>query len=538
MRLARIFLLAMFVACPISAGAVDLNLGAMIEGGYDSNIYRSSSNRKGDGSFRFTPTIGFELPGRTFSGDIYYLPTYEVFTTYSDANGLTHEVFNHLSWLPSEKTDVRMTNRFRAVDVLNFGDPDTIDEGVAVIPDNDIARERVYIFGTGLAVNHAISSRWTSNTTMNFDLFESERRLTADSKSVGGFQSFDYGLTASDEIGAGGGFTAQFFDEVPGLPASNTYIAQIFASYVRHFGERTTVSVQLGPAYIFTSQNDFSRSITTQGYPYIEIDSDTTVGEITSNQNIPIADSFGQNLTDDTPVLAGSVVVPDAGECLNDGMNPVLFEGSRCSYNRLLRNDATYPDEQAPIATIVSSDDTEVEIAGSNQGTSDSRWTLFGEVAITQMWLPTLASTLAYTRSESSANGLGASAVADAVLFRTTWKPSELWDLQLRASYVRRENPNDLSRTFVQVGADDMLTSFSLVQANGYQTVVEESSSVDTHRWGVVARAARRITRHITASVNVSYADQRSQHTSRNPNDFGTFLAYFGVEYDFDPFRF
>ena len=51
-------------------------------------------------------------------------------------------------------------------------------------------------------------------------------------------------------------------------------------------------------------------------------------------------------------------------------------------------------------------------------------------------------------------------------------------------------------------------------------------------------RAARRVTRRISASLRLSYSDQQSQNTSRNPNDFGNFLAIVGVKYDFDPFRF
>jgi hypothetical protein len=180
---------------------------------------------------------------------------------------------------------------------------------------------------------------------------------------------------------------------------------------------------------------------------------------------------------------------------------------------------------------------SDIQISGSNDGSNDMSWNLFGEVAVTHLWLPTLATTLSYNRRESTANGQGAGTVADSVEFLTTWQPSELWDFSFRASYVRRETPTDLSRTFLQVDVDDTF-AIDLVQANSLSTVIEADNSVDTHRWGLFLRAARRITRNLSGSMRVSYSDQRSKHTSRSPNDFGNFLAIVGIKYDFAPFRF
>ena len=69
-------------------------------------------------------------------------------------------------------------------------------------------------------------------------------------------------------------------------------------------------------------------------------------------------------------------------------------------------------------------------------------------------------------------------------------------------------------------------------------SVVEESTAVDTERWSIYARAARRLTRHISVSIRSQYSLQISDDTSRNPNDFGNFSVALGFKYDFDPFRF
>jgi hypothetical protein len=535
MRPVSLLLIALTASLPMAADAVDVDLGAMVEGVYDSNIYRTSSNQKQDGSFRFTPTIRIDVPGRKFSGDVYYAPTYEVFTTYSDANDLTHYLANTLNWLPSEKTTVRLFNRFEAVDVLNFANP---DQPGGQPPDNDIERERLHIFGSQLSVSHLISSRWTSETLANFDLFNSEKDTTVDSRGVSAYQLVEYGLTASDRIGGGLGGTFQFFEDTPYQPKSKTFTYNIFASYARDFGERTTLTLRVGPALIHTMQDaldEGERSI----YPFISVgDQNTNVAALENALGYDVKDAFGNDLPGNTPVAAESLLIPDADNCVTDPVNKSLYDERSpiCARDRLLRSDAAGAEQVAWQAVAM---EDMVTVSGFNNGTDDMRWTIFAEAAITHLWMPNLASTLSYNRREAPARGQGASTVADSVIFQTTWQPSELWDLSVRGSYLHQESPTNLSSTFAQIEVDDVTApGIPLVTRTGESSVIEVSNEVATHRWGVVLRAARRITRRISGTAYLGYADQRSKHTSQSPNDFGHFLAIVGVKYDFDPFRF
>jgi hypothetical protein len=510
MRPVSLLILTLATLLPSVAFAIDVDFGARVEAVYDSNVFRTSDDAKQDGSFRFTPTIRIEGANSKFSGDILYEPTYEVFTTYSEANDLTHLLLNSFDWRPTEKTDLTWVNSFQAVDVLNFGNIDTIDEGTTPAPSNDIERERIHLFGSSISVAHAIDPRWDSNTDFSYNLFNAERKNSVDSNSVAGFQAFNYGLTAADRIGGGGGVTAQFFDKSLTLPSSNTFVYQIFATYLRNFGESTTVSIRIGPAAIHTIQDSGSGSVTSV---------------------------FPANEGDNRGFL-----VPNANSCVTQAqaggpLDPVLLEGSRCALTEEVPFDDTLPEDMQSAAwqALNAASEQEVTITGSNSGSNDLRWTVFGEVAVTHLWLPTLSSTLSYNRSENTANGDGGSAIADTVQFSTTWRPSELWDLSFRASYVRRESPNNLSRTFVEVEIDD---ATGLVMTNGSARQVEVSNNINTHRWAVAARAARRISRRMSASARFSYSDQESAHTGRSPNDFGDFLAVVGIQYDFDPFRF
>lgn len=536
MRLAPRVLMVLVAFLPVSAAAVDVELGASAEAVYDDNVFRTSDNPKEDASFRLSPKLRVKSQDTKLGASLFYIPTYEAFATYTDANNWTHQLGTTFDYAAGEKTTLTLDNQFRVLDVLNYTDDDTIDEGVPTIPNNDIEREQVILDDATFNVSHQISSHWTSDTNLGFSSFNADRRNTVDSMTVSAFQNFNYALDAADLVGIGGGVVVQMFDEVTTLPASNTFVYRLFGSWAHEFGDSTTLSVRVGPAYIVTDQDNAPfQSTGNDEYPYILVDRDTTVGQLNQRQNVNI-DDFGQGLTDATPVPAGSVVVPDSGQCVGAAAT-ALFEGSRCAFHRLLRNDAAFPAEQAPIPTITSSL-TDVTLLGSNSGSDDGQFTVFGEVLLTQRWTPLLSSTLSYSRSESTASGQGTTTIADTVSLLTVWRPSELWDLSARASYVRRKSPTALSRTFLEVTGDAGLTSFDIVQLTGNAVFVEDNNSVDTERWGITARAARRLTRHITVAARTAYSNQSSKHTSRNPNNFSNFTAILGFQYDFAPFRF
>ena len=132
---------------------------------------------------------------------------------------------------------------------------------------------------------------------------------------------------------------------------------------------------------------------------------------------------------------------------------------------------------------------------------------------------------LSYNRRESTANGPGCqSTIADSVLFRTNWQPSELWDLSLLASYVRRESADEpLADLRCRSNSDNSFLAprLRLVQLTGDARVVEVSSSVDTHRWAVTLRAARRITRRVSRLVREwATPTRRSQAHESKPQRF------------------
>jgi len=519
MRLASTISSFVIALLPLAAGAVDVKLGVETVAVYDTNVFREGSDEKDDGSFRFSPSISIENQDGKLGVDIFYKPTYEVFTTYTDASGLTHYLKNHITYAPSEKTNLELTNIFRKLDLLNFDDPDTVDEGTIPIPDNDIERDEMIIYNAAFNLSHAFTPRLSSDTDLAFSLFDTDRRNSVDNRTVSAFQSFSYAINAANTVGGGGGVVVQMFDKVNTLPESNTFIYRLFGSFVRKFGESTTLSIRAGPAFITTDQENASGS-GNPTYPFLEFNS--------------------------PGVAPGSLKVPDADTCLVAPAPPYLFEGNKCALNRVLRSDhpedlGLAPNDFAGLANAfdqIRMLSTDTVIAGSSKGSDDSTFAIFGEVTLTHRWMPTLVSTLSYNRNQNTASGQGTSTIADTVSFFTGWQATERWDLSMRATYIKRESATDLSRTFAQVDRDISLAPIGLVMLTGDATVVEESTSVDTQRWSVYLRAARRLTRHTTLSANFAYSDQTSKHTSRSPNDFGDFRVLVGFKYDFEPFRF
>ncbi len=149
-------------------------------------------------------------------------------------------------------------------------------------------------------------------------------------------------------------------------------------------------------------------------------------------------------------------------------------------------------------------------------GNSDNRITFFAEANITQRWTDTLTSSVLYNRSEDTANGLGASTIADRVTFRTTWTPTDLWDLSIRGDFLNRESPSNLD----QGGAGR-----------------SQSEEVESRRWTVAGRVARRLSRAITMAVTARYSDQDTENTTVGSGSFDNFVGILSFRYDFDPFR-
>jgi hypothetical protein len=532
MRLAQTAFSFFLMLLPVAAGAIDLNLSAEGVTGYDDNIYRTSRDETDDLIFRLTPTVGFSSEESKMGWSLVYRPTYEIFAQHTDANELTHDLRGEFDYILNDKTAMSLTNRYRRLEVLNFPLDDGVDDESNVVPDNDIRREKIDINDGSFGLNHAFSPKWSGQTNASYRLFYTSRKNSNDSKAFTGSQSFQYALNAANDVGLGASITAQMYDEFEFQPASNTFFYNIFGTWVRRFGERTTLSIRGGPTIINTDQDDIAPPTAATEFPHAMVQPG---GESASDLRKKYEFLVGQlDTATDTinplpaVVPGGSVLVPDAADCGNS-FNAMA---DRCQARYVVL--ASDPD-----AASIQGDLVPLTLVGSSSGTDDYKITFFGEVEIKQRWTPNLFSSLAYNRRDATASAQGSGSVADMVTFLTSWRPSERWDLSVRGTWLRRQSATEISQAIL--GAVD-----PLVNPNRYVQLLDTNNlayygvnrAIDTERWAVHARAARRVTRRTTMTLRLSYANQETRHSDRNPDTFENFMALFGVRYDFDPIRF
>jgi hypothetical protein len=531
MRLAKTALLLFPMLLPMAAGAVDLNLGAEVVTGYDDNIFRARRHETDDAIFRLTPDIELQSQDLKLGWSLRYRPTYEIFVQHTDANELTHDVRGTFDYTLNDKTAIRLVERYRRLDVLNFPEDDGVDDEDTVVPDDDIRREAIDINDGSISLSHTFSPKWFGQTDASYRLFYTSRKNANDSKTVSGSQSFRYALNAANDVGFGGSVTVQMFDEFEFQPASNTFFYNLFGTWVRRFGESTTLSLRGGPALIHTDQDDINVvNGSAPLYPHIQLGQPETVGDLV-NKYVFLSGELETGSPDPVsfqgdPVPAGSVLVPSFDAC-GSTYNAMA---DRCQPRYLIRESDPYA------TTIKDADPKALTLFGSGRGTDDYKVTFFGEVELTPRWTPTLVSTLLYNRSQGTASAQGSGTIADMVSLLTAWQPSELWDLSIRGTYVRRESANEISQEIL--GAVSPSGDPGYIELDGNLAYTSVANPIDTERWSVYARAARRVTRRTTLTLRLSYADQQTKRSSRNPDTFENFMALFGVRYDFDPIRF
>jgi hypothetical protein len=481
---------------------------------------------------------------------------YEKFVTYDEADELSHFAAAAVQYQFNDKTALSFLNRFSKTQSMNQGalipEQDASGDDIQDVPDSEVRRDDIYRNHAALSMTHSFGPRTVGSLEVAHSYFDSDRSNTAENFSLATTGNLEYAVTARDRVGGGAGFTWQNYEEVRGQPESNSYIYRLFASWVHNFGEDTELKVQVGPALIDTKQKKAS-SFTVDVYPHFVVTAATDVDGAYDalGLNIPgdVKDLDGMLLDPDTPVSAGSVLVPEDTTCLMGTVDGTpVFSASNCGFNVVIDSVGTYAATVTDITGAVPF--APVFSDGSNGSNNDTRVTLFGEVSLTHHWLPELESRVSYSRSDYSASSLGSSTIADRVTVINVWTPARRWDFSVRGDWLQRKSSNETSQTFQAIVGDDMLTDLPVCgggPCSAIESIIENESliskkfddSIDTEYWSVSGRAAYRVSRRGTVSLRVTYQHQDTNRAaSRTNSTFENVLAIVGFRYDLDPFHF
>jgi hypothetical protein len=545
-----LFILGLFTFST-AAQAAELDLSMSGSAGYDSNVFRTEHREKDDASFRFGPTIRIRNADRTLSYNISYNPVYEKFVTYDDADDLSHFAAAAAEYQLNDQTVFNFIERFSATQSMNRGalipEQDAVGDDIQDVPDTEVRRDDVFRNHAALSATHNFGPRTIGSLAVEHDYFDSDRSNTSKNFSLATTGNLDYAVTARDRIGGGAGFTWQRYDGVTGQPESDSFIYQLFGSWIHNFGDDTELRIQVGPALINTDQQKAGNPLVNI-YPHYEVMGDKTIAEAYSDLglNVPgdVKDLDGSPLLGTDIISDGSVLVPEDVNCLMGTVEgEFVFSNSNCGFNVVI--DSSDPAYGVTAAAISSAGQTTLGFLDGDDGSSsDTRLTVFGEISLTHHWLPELTSSVSYSRSDYSASSLGASTIADRVTVINIWTPVRRWDLRLRGDWLQRKSSNEISQTFQVIDADDTLPGLpgleidSIVESTGL-VAQKFDNSIDTTYWSVSGRAAYRVSRRGTISLRVTYQHQDTHRAASTTNStFENVLAILGFRYDLDPFNF
>jgi hypothetical protein len=488
---------------PGIAWGADLRLSISGASEYDSNVFRSEEDEKGDVVFRVTPHIVMVEDREKFNYSVGYQLPYEVAVKYNDQDEVND--FNHFfdagfRYRVTPQTEVYADDSFYYAHGLFRQQESTTDPVLGDLGDN---RGRVLNNDVSLGVTHNFTPRLSGSLRVRQGIYDTTQDFRSNALTFGGVASGAYQLTEQHQVGGGFNYARQMFDDTFNRPGSNSDYYNLFGSWEWLFDETTTFSIQAGPALIYSDQDGPPATINQQQIPY----SDNNDGTITAFafQNCPVVDG-----------------------------NTLLFNpgGETCS--QILVDDA------GAIATITGLPNIDYTYPAGFEpgGVTDTRLTYFANASLTKRWTPNLASSLGYVREENVASGIDGAAVMDAVTATTTWRISERWDASVRADWTLRQSATEGARVYVSV-APQIVAGVPVPVAAGVPdglVTIDSADSLDSQRWGVAGRLAYRLTKNTVTALQYAYNRQSSEgDTVGEASDFDDHLVTFTVQYNFEP---
>lgn len=532
----RAISVTLFVLCAgVPALAADLAISANGDVEYDDNVFRRDSDKEDDILFRLRPGVRvFEDRGDDLNFSLgYELPVEFSVDNSDELNEVDHSFNGRFDYHVNDRIDIfgndrygylRSTLRDQAVasDELNANQ---------AFPAFTEQRDRVKLNDASLGANYRFSPRLVGRLVGSTDFFDSTRSDRARVYSVGGTADAHYSLTVKHQVGAGGGYTFQDFDDREEVPGSQTNIYRVFGTWRWLIDETLNLEVQAGPSYLETQQDDPSAVRSASAIPFAVLPAAIVTG---------FFDKTGAALPAGTAVAANSLLIPSflvqpgggGSNCATVNGVPVA---TGCRGNIVL-------DAISDAALVSSVRDASVLVTHVNpRGVSDHNVNLFADVVLTKRWYPTFASALRYVRQQSAASGLGGTVILDAVSLSNTWDFLERWQLAVRGDWTRRESAFDIERTFDQVTGTNpagITVPGGVATRNGTAFNSTEDAEIDTDRWGVAARITHQLFRSTSLYAQVRYDQQQSRSdTLGNSSDFENILATFGVSHTFEPIK-
>jgi hypothetical protein len=544
-----IFALAL-VACalgiPGAPRAAELTFGVDGAVEYDSNVFRSSTDEKDDFIFRFRPSVELgEQRGQDLNYGIRYALPVEFAVEHTQVDDVDQDLFATIGYHVNDRFQLYGSNSFRYIRSelrTNFDGTEAAFDTPFV---ND-ERDRVTINTAVAGARYQFTPRLGSTLELTHDFFHPTRDDRQENWQIQGVGSLLYTLTPKHRLGGGAAAAFQKFYDSQDIVGSEAQIYNVFGSWRWSIDEKTELSASAGPAIIRSEQEDADASDVRNWIPFTRVN-----GNFTAPAGF--VDILGDDVSGET-FSGGVLLLSQADQCpeLQNSTDRVLVSNQSCSVSvvvPLVGPDAALAEEiQATQATVNNE---------NPNGDDSTDVTVFADVVLTRHWTTSVQSAIRYSREQGNASGLGGTVVGDTVWLSNNWQITEKWELFGRAEWGQRKSVSEAGQVNTFVEELDPTTAFlnspgaSTIGIAGVATGVggvpgtgeaftqrDNTTEIDTMRWGVASRITRIFTRNTRGYVEFTYNEQKSQGDSLgDPSDFDDYLVTLGVQHVFSPIK-
>lgn len=487
------------------AKAHEVQIGVENGLGVQSNVLRSLTSPKRDGTYVLTPTITFFQSDSDFTYDLEYRPRYTNYFETEGIDGVDHLIRGRGSYRFNARDTVRLTADFsRTRTIRTAGLLDITGQPLVVANDNGTSQR----FMVNAALDHGFSATTVGTVSLEYGRWDYTNLGNIDNQSLGGELQVTHAPFERLVLGLNG--TAQYraFAESPSSPASFSTTLNVNAVLDYDLTPSIQFRATGGPASVLTRQSEPSPQVVSRFDP-IEFDPVVcTVG--------PCGRIWGLTAAPAAPVCAQVLGQPLLGAC------PVL--GPVVGVPGFLTD-----------TTVVSVDPGQSVLFGQKRET----FTYFVSLSLTRRFSRGSASA-SFVRNEDAGSGQGATTILNSVSGRFTYSLNDRWRLGAVGVYTFRESASVLLGSTISARNSGFETSAGsgLLLAESNSIVATQRVSNFKLQVGVVdVDLTRQLGEHSSLQFRFQYYNQSQENPLGPESAFDNFTGSVSYVYEFDPYK-
>ena len=490
-RIRSALLLALFPLLLASEGvAAELRLG--IDGNYtfNSNYFSDNQNEDEASSFQFGPSVELTDQEGRFRYEVQFEGLYQAYVDQDGVDAWESRLRARATYDLTERTRVRVTNRFRDISNLRFGRQDIEVADTALDPTQD----RYFRNEFELELIHDVTELLELRLRGEHQFVDFEQNLDRnDSTAWQGAGELRYQLSDTQFLGVGASYTRQDFEEALSRIGSTGDFVSGFATWTWLVTDAITFTANGGPSWVRSDEDSIQQVAQTQFV------GGRQGGEIRraqlGNCGAPVGGQrFASNCT----------LAPVSNDPLGGGLGDLVLFGV----------DATTP-----------------------RVGEDDQLTFFGGATLTAN-LPDWNLTASYQRRQSSTTGDGLASSLDRIFGEVEYAPSSSrWSVFAAGSWDRRETLTDSTRIdFVLVDDADLTVD---AERDGSVLAITTIRSRNTRRdnFTVIAGTRFRIENQFASTFDFRYRRTEIDGPGIDRPGIDTFFVVLSFEYDFVPIQ-